>query len=90
MGHRRYRLWSHLSVQPAHAAKTRAGFREVPFSDNFPGATAGIDTYMELTPDPKGRAMNRPSAAKPKQACVTGLGKPAFHFAPERKNSRHG
>lgn len=75
---------------PAYAAKTRAGFREVLFSDNFPGATAGIDTYMELTPDPKGRAMNRPSAAKPKQACVTVFGKPAFDFGPERKNSRHG
>jgi GNAT superfamily N-acetyltransferase len=49
MGHRRCLLWSHHTMQAAHAVYASAGFRQVPFSDEFPGATEGIDICMEMT-----------------------------------------
>lgn len=47
MGHRRALLSTHHSVHSAHALYKRAGFRKVPFSDKFAGATDGIDVCME-------------------------------------------
>lgn len=48
MGHRRGLLWSHCSMHNAHALHRRAGFREVPLSDAFPGAVDGVDICMEI------------------------------------------
>lgn len=48
LGHRHGLLWSHHSMHPAHAVYRRAGFREVPVSDRFPGAVAGVDICMEM------------------------------------------
>lgn len=49
MGHRRGLLWSHHSMHPAHALYRCAGFRDVPVSDDFPGAADGVDICMEMT-----------------------------------------
>lgn len=53
MGHRRALLWSHHSMHSAHAVYERGGFRKVPFSTDFAGASEGIDVCMEraLLPD---------------------------------------
>ncbi len=48
MGHRHGLLWSHHSMHAAHAVYRRAGFREVPVSDRFPGAVDGVDICMEI------------------------------------------
>ena len=47
MGHRRAILWTHHSMHSAHAVYEGAGFRKVPFSADFVGATEGIDVCME-------------------------------------------
>lgn len=47
-GHRRGLLWSHHSMRPAHALYRRAGFRDVPLSDDFAGAVDGVDICMEM------------------------------------------
>lgn len=47
LGHRRALLWTHHSMHSAHAVYERAGFRKVPFSVEFAGATDGIDVCME-------------------------------------------
>lgn len=48
MGHRRGLLWTHKTMLAAQAIYRRAGFREVPLSDEFVGAAAGIDVCMEM------------------------------------------
>lgn len=48
LGHRRGLLWTHKSMLAAQAIYRRAGFREVPLSDEFTGAAAGIDVCMEM------------------------------------------
>lgn len=48
MGHRQGLLWSHNSMHAAHTLYRRAGFREVPVSDRFPGAIDGVDICMEI------------------------------------------
>jgi GNAT superfamily N-acetyltransferase len=48
MGHRQGLLWSHHSMHAAHSLYRRAGFREVPVSDRFPGAVDGVDICMEM------------------------------------------
>ena len=48
VGHRRALLWTHHSMHSAHAVYERAGFRKVPFSVEFAGATDGIDVCMEM------------------------------------------
>lgn len=53
MGHRRCLLWSHHSMHTAHAVYAHAGFRKVPFSSDFQGATGGIDICMEMTLEEK-------------------------------------
>lgn len=47
-GHRRGLLWTHKTMLAAQAIYRRAGFREVPLSDEFVGAAAGIDVCMEM------------------------------------------
>lgn len=53
-GHRRALLWTHHSMHSAHAVYERAGFRKVPFSADFGGATEGIDVCMERDLPPMG------------------------------------
>lgn len=48
LGQRRGLLWTHKTMLAAQAIYRRAGFREVPLSDDFPGAAAGIDVCMEM------------------------------------------
>ncbi len=47
-GHRRGLLWTHKSMLAAQTIYRAAGFREVPPSDDFPGAAPGIDICMEM------------------------------------------
>lgn len=53
IGHQRALLWTHHSMHSAHAVYARAGFRKVPFSGDFAGATDGIDVCMEMTLPPR-------------------------------------
>lgn len=47
-GHRRGLLWTHKTMLAAQAIYKRAGFHEVPLTDEFSGAAAGIDVCMEM------------------------------------------
>lgn len=47
-GHRRGLLWTHKTMEAAQRIYRKAGFREVPLSDEFPGAAAGIDVCMAM------------------------------------------
>lgn len=47
-GHRRGLLWTHKTMLAAQAIYKRAGFCEVPLTDEFSGAAAGIDVCMEM------------------------------------------
>ena len=52
LGHRRYVLSSHHSMHHAHAIYRRAGFRDVPHSEEFfPNAERGEAVCMEMIPD---------------------------------------
>lgn len=56
IGHRRCLLWGHHSMHAAHAVYEKAGFRKVPSSDDFVGATEGVDVCMEMTLRPEATA----------------------------------
>ncbi|CAN1537403.1 WecD Histone acetyltransferase HPA2 and related acetyltransferases [Paracoccaceae bacterium] len=47
MGHRRALLWTHLSMHSAEPVYAGGGFRKVPFSQEFTGATDGVDVCMK-------------------------------------------
>ncbi|MBL9054412.1 MAG: hypothetical protein JNN02_11850, partial [Tabrizicola sp.] len=47
-GHRRGLLWTHKTMEAAQRIYRKAGFREVPLSDEFPGAAAGVDVCMAM------------------------------------------
>jgi GNAT superfamily N-acetyltransferase len=47
-GHHRALLWTHRTMEAAQAIYRKAGFHEVPLSDEFVGAAAGIDVCMEM------------------------------------------
>ena len=48
-GFRRVLLSSHHRMHAAHATYRGAGFRDVPVSNEFPSAVAGVDVCMVLT-----------------------------------------
>lgn len=58
-GYVRYRLSTHHKLHRAKALYSRAGFREVPGSADFPGIVEGVEICMEMIPSRRGAKENR-------------------------------